>query len=531
MTLPMLTDAARGVGYLNIQPDRDGIFRRLPLLVRIADGFYPSFALMVVCDYLQVPPAHVQIKNKALILKSAQFPKTGQKRDIVIPIDKHGSMRINFVGPWGRMKHYNFSDVHDASEDRDEMELWREELASKIVLVSDVSTGSTDVGKIPGDNNFPLSGIHANAVHTILTESFFKVPTRLQTLGVELLLLLAAAMLAFHRSAVVFTLGTFGVAAGYLATVGLAIIYGSFLLPTVRPLLMLFFTLISLQIASAIANTRTHAETEKAREIVERELEIGRRIQSGFFPMQLPAAPGWDIAAYFKPARQVAGDFYDAFELREGQYIGIVIADVCDKGVGAALFMALIRSLIRAFALRNFAAAERPDGCNRYTANDALQNTVQQTNDYLANTHDDANMFATLFMGIIDPENASMRYVNGGHEPPLVVSETGIRARLKRTGPAVGMMPDMSYAVEEVHISRGDLLFLYTDGLTDAQSEEGVLFGRERLTQVINGSFDTADAFIQGVNQRLNRHMGPAAQFDDITLVAVRRKLEIGSKK
>jgi serine phosphatase RsbU (regulator of sigma subunit)/CHASE2 domain-containing sensor protein len=525
MTLPELSDVASGVGYLNIQPDRDGVFRRLPLLVRTGPGFYPSFSLMVMCDYLKVRPSNIQIKEKALILKSAEFPETDHKRDIVIPIDKRGSMRINFVGPWGRMKHYNFSDVHDASDDQDEMELWQEELASKIVLVSDVSTGSSDVGKVPVDNNFPLSGIHANAVHTILTGSFFKEFTRLQTLLVELFLLLSIAIISFHRSAVVFTVGTFGVAACYLFAIGLAVFYGNFLLPAVRPLLMIFFALISLHIVSAVENTRTHAETEKAREIVERELEIGRQIQAGFFPTRLPAPPGWDIDAYFKPARQVAGDFYDAFDLGNGRYIGIVIADVCDKGVGAALFMALIRSLIRAFALRNFDEADRSR--NPYPLNDALRNTVEQTNNYLAETHADANMFATLFLGILDPGNGNMRYINGGHEPPVVVCDRKISARLNRTGPAVGMMPGMSYAVEEIHLHDGELLFLYTDGLTDAQNEKGELFGRERLAQLINGSFDTADAFIAGVTRRLNQHMGAAARYDDITLVAVRRSLEL----
>ena len=117
---------------------------------------------------------------------------------------------------------------------------------------------------------------------------------------------------------------------------------------------MVGFAMISIQIVSAIENTRLHAETEKAKELAERDLEIGRQIQSGFFPTTLPSPSGWEIVAYFKGARQVAGDFYDVFNLNNMQRIVIVIADVCDTGVGAALFMALIRSLLRAFAIQNF---------------------------------------------------------------------------------------------------------------------------------------------------------------------------------
>ncbi|HEV8610636.1 MAG TPA: response regulator, partial [Thermoanaerobaculia bacterium] len=129
---------------------------------------------------------------------------------------------------------------------------------------------------------------------------------------------------------------------------------------------------------------------------MERELDIGREIQASFLPDELPRVAGWEIAARFSPARQVAGDFYDAFPLGSGVQIGIVVADVCDKGVGAALFMALFRSLIRAFAERAFADSSSSDPAR-------IQSTIVSTNDYIARTHGSANMFATLFFGVLDP--------------------------------------------------------------------------------------------------------------------------------
>ena len=161
-------------------------------------------------------------------------------------------------------------------------------------------------------------------------------------------------IMSFHRSALFFTLGSLWTAGTYLAIVVLFIMVKNILFPIIRPLLLILFSTIILHMVSAIENARIHADTKRAKEVAERDLEIGRKIQSGFFPKSLPLLPGWEIVAYFKPARQVAGDFYDVFRLRNGKFIGIVIADVCDKGVGAALFMALIRSLVRAFVVQGF---------------------------------------------------------------------------------------------------------------------------------------------------------------------------------
>jgi serine phosphatase RsbU (regulator of sigma subunit) len=134
-----------------------------------------------------------------------------------------------------------------------------------------------------------------------------------------------------------------------------------------------------------------NAEQRHARSL-ERELEIGREIQRGFLPAEIPAPEGWELRAHFRPARQVAGDFYDAFPLPGGR-VAIVLADVCGKGVGAALFMALFRSLFRALAEPQFAAAADPS--------EGLRATVQGTNDYIARNHGRSNMFATVFFAVL----------------------------------------------------------------------------------------------------------------------------------
>jgi sigma-B regulation protein RsbU (phosphoserine phosphatase) len=433
-------------------------------------------------------------------------------------------MRINFVGSWGAMHHYNFSDVFRAADDRDELALWREELSGKIALISDVSTGSSDVGQIPLYANYPLSGVHANCVHTILTGAFFTEPSALASVFIELTLLAVVMVASLHRSAVVFTLGVVGLGAGYTALSALGLFYADVILPVIRPLLMAALALLAIQVASAVSNARSHAKTENARRMAEKELEIGRQIQAGFFPTRLPAPPGWEIAAYFKPARQVAGDFYDVFELNRGEHIGIVIADVCDKGVGAALFMALIRTLIRAFSIQDFEDSRRETGVS-------LLNTIKQTNNYIAATHGEASMFATLFLGILHPQTGTMNYVNCGHEPPIITGPEGIRRRLAPTGPALGMMPDMTFAVEKTCLTIGDLLFAFTDGLTDAPNLRDQRFGRQRLTEIIGRPQATAAALLERMVAAVSEHVAGAGRFDDITMLAVGRRPDARSDR
>ena len=198
---------------------------------------------------------------------------------------------------------------------------------------------------------------------------------------------------------------------------------------------------IASQIASAIDNAQLHAKTELALDVAERDLEIGRQIQSGFFPEVLPEIPGWEIATHFHAARQVAGDFYDVFRFKDSNFTAFIIADVCDKGVGAALFMVLFRSLLRAFSETMITAAN---------VQEQLLSIILNTNNFIAEHHGKSNMFATLFFGILDPDSGSLYYVNGGHEPPAILDKDGwIIQRLMPTGPAVGMFPDMEFKVEQ----------------------------------------------------------------------------------
>lgn len=271
ITFSALAAVSRGLGYLSLKPDQDGVYRRLPLLVRYKGSFYPSFSFRAICDYLSVPSEKIIVRpGKSITLKDARKPGKTIGHDIVIPIDRYGNMVINFAGPWERMTHYNFSDVFFASEDQDEMEMWKEELSGKIVIVSEVSTGSTDLGPVPTDTQFPLSGLHANVMHTILTESFLKELSGFEMLFIELLIMVIIWRLSFRFSSPFFSAGTAILAASYIATVAICFFYGNLILHFVRPVLIITFGL------SSIVTYRYIGE--------EKEKNILRRTFESYFP-------------------------------------------------------------------------------------------------------------------------------------------------------------------------------------------------------------------------------------------------------
>lgn len=296
------------------------------------------------------------------------------------------------------------------------------------------------------------------------------------------------------------------------------------------------------QIAGALESAKLYSKLDKSYRSLEqatqkieayskalhKEMEMGRKIQRDFLPNVVPELPGWEIAFYFHPARQVAGDFYDAF-LLPGNLVGLVIADVCDKGVGSALFMALFRSLIRVFSgqinLQGVLVPGSDDHMVDSSGDHLYQalHAVSLTNDYIAQQHGEESMFATLFFGVLDPESGRLAYVNGGHEPLVLVNRSGIKKRLKATGPVVGMMTDMEYKVEHIKMEPNDFLIGYTDGVTEALSPENELYSKERFLSLLENLAPTASDQIKLIKSDIFSHISDAPQFDDITMIAVHR--------
>jgi sigma-B regulation protein RsbU (phosphoserine phosphatase) len=282
--------------------------------------------------------------------------------------------------------------------------------------------------------------------------------------------------------------------------------------------------------AAVSLNTQELLRRQQILMKIEHDVQVARQIQADFLPDKLPQPAGWEVEAYFQPAREVAGDFYDAFLIDEKQ-IGFVIADVCDKGVGAALFMALSRSLIRAFGLINNRNNPLLQGTTR---EDQLIECIELgldpvglTNNYIAQIHAKMNMFVTLFFGVFDPETGLLTYINAGHNPPILLDSTGkVKARLTLTGPAVGMIPNITYTYRQLTIEPGDLLFLFTDGVPECHNPEGKLFSEKRMLELLSQPVSTASVLINQIVDELSNFMAGTTPFDDVTMLAIRRKLE-----
>lgn len=268
---------------------------------------------------------------------------------------------------------------------------------------------------------------------------------------------------------------------------------------------------------------------------LDQELEKCRKVQMDFLPQKLPQLDGWDIHDFFFPASRVSGDFYDVF-LLPGGYIGLVVADVCDKGVGAALFMGLFRSLMRIFSGQAQLGRTPVDQTTRTVGGkideqsgrqkDQLEaiRAVALTNDYIAREHGEMCMFATMFFGVLDQTTGRLIYVNGGHEPVFIIDAQGIKKRLQPTGPAVGIFPQTQFGYRQIELDPGELVFGYTDGVIDARSSDGERFGKKRLVELLSRPATGASDVMERIGTDLFSHIGMAPQEDDITMLCIQRK-------
>lgn len=281
--------------------------------------------------------------------------------------------------------------------------------------------------------------------------------------------------------------------------------------------------------------------TEVSEAIIRNEIEKGRQIQQDFLPESIPEIEGWEIAYFFRPAKEVSGDFYDAFKFSNGD-LGFVVADVCDKGVGAAMFMGLFRSFIRLFSNQTDLETSTPaqvdpsilsKSNNQNQESDTLDtDTINRlqcipiTNNYIGTEHGRTVMFATTFFGILNPKTGVVSYINGGHEPVFVLSPQGeIKHTLKSTGPAVGIIPMSKFMIKQVQLEPGDILIGYTDGVLDARNPEKKLFGKERLQTLLNQPVNSATELMERIKIDLFNHISTAPQFDDITMLAIRYEI------
>ena len=249
-----------------------------------------------------------------------------------------------------------------------------------------------------------------------------------------------------------------------------------------------------------------HTQEIRQRELVEQELEVARSIQQASLPKEVPTLEGWQISPFYRPAREVGGDFYDFHFLSEGR-VGLVVGDATGKGVPAALVMSTTLGMIQlaAGALDSSSPGE----------------VLSRVNETLF-ARIPPNMFVTCFYAILDPENASLSYANAGHDPPYL-QRRGEAEELRARGMPLGLMPGMGYEEKEVVLDSGEAALFYSDGLVEAHDPKGEMFGFPRLRALI------AEHAVEGslgefLMEELYSFVGEGwEQEDDITLLTLHR--------
>ena len=256
----------------------------------------------------------------------------------------------------------------------------------------------------------------------------------------------------------------------------------------------------------AIENARMYeVAVEKGR--MERELQMAYRVQSSLIPREMPKIPGWEFAACWQPARVVSGDFYDLIPISHGE-LKFVIADVTDKGMPAALFMALTRTIVRA-------------SCETL---ESLAEGITKTNQLIC-TDSALAMPVTLFAGKINIKTGQMIYVNAGQNPPMYYkAEEGKFVNLTRTGMFLGFEENAKFQQKSIFLRPGDLLICYTDGVLDAVDDQWEAFEMERFQAVVDKNLSaTPNELLEAIEEAVCKFIGDVLPYDDITILIIKR--------
>lgn len=308
------------------------------------------------------------------------------------------------------------------------------------------------------------------------------------------------------------------------------------------------------QLAEVIARIETHlslrrlqAHLQETNRRMEYELELAARVQFSFLPARLPALPGWQLSASLLPVKVVSGDFFDVVPLPlAGNAVALVIADVADKGVGAALFMAMTCALLRAYLLWQpptddsagnpappgsiaapYAAYEDGSGHPERVDHPARPGEVLRAVNRRLVEYTSGGQFVTLFLGILEPESGVLTYASAGHDPPLWVchSPEGGAHLLRNSGPPLGVVEDGGWANMRIQLSSEDALILYTDGITEAENERDGFFGPERLVELVcRAPRNSAEQLRDTIVETVHDFTAGVPPRDDIAVMVVLRE-------
>ena len=476
--IPEYRESALGVGHVNPVADLDGAIRRVYPVIRWGDKECYPLSLVIAKELFGADLSH-------------------------LPLDEDRSFIVNYAGRWeSTFQHYSYVDIavsYLAKQRGLKPRIDLDKLKDKVCFVGLTTIGSHDTKPIPIESVYPMVGMHANALNSVLMNDFIRRAGR--AVNVFILLIFGIGVLVVSRSMKPMKAlwATLLSAALFSALAVLLFNFAGLWIDFFYPVAM------AVIIYASATLSRTIYEIRK-REIIENELKIASQIQKSFLPAKVPEQKGLELAVYMKPAKAVGGDLY-AFVPLKGDRLGVMLGDVSGKGTPAALFMAKTVSEFK------FSARDRLNPSEVLVA----------LNDSIA-AEDTGGLFVTLSYVIFDTAAKKMLLSDGGHLPVVVAHANGEQELLSsEQGIPVGVSPGMPFSVMEKTLRKGDCLALYSDGVSEARNKKKEEYGMDALQKVIlanNGL--PAEGILKKAIADLNLFMGRADQHDDITLIVVK---------
>lgn len=493
---PELLKTARGIGHINATTDIDGKRRKVPLFISYKDKVIPQISLLAVCDMLGVNISDIKVKKGKHIELNP---------DIRIPVDSKGQMMINYAGYWGQaFRHFSFIDILTSYRDLHQGEqgvIDLEQLRDKICIIGLTAVATHDLNPIPLQERYPMVGLHANFINTILLKSFI---VRVGPVANILILLLLACLIVL---AVIKFKPVFGILAAFFIFFGFIITaFGLFAFFNIW--IDLFYPLILIVGIYVFCTFAQYIAEQNKRALMQRDLDIAKRIQQSFLRQSPPEKQGFDISFKMESAKSIGGDLYD-FVINDDKSLGIMVGDVSGKGVPAALFMAMTVSDFR------FHAKTEVDPVK----------VVTELNNQIA-TESTSGLFVTLTYLNVNSENMKLSIVDAGHLP-VVCAGKDKEAYLitAKSGMALGIMDGVEFKKEEIPMSPDDVFVLYSDGVTEARNPKKEEFGEERLQRCVSQCRNlTAKEITDNIYKEILCFRKNAPQHDDITIMVLKVK-------
>jgi serine phosphatase RsbU (regulator of sigma subunit) len=492
-----LLSSARALGHVVVATDLDGTIRSLPIFMRLDDYVYPCLSLRLVGmaqgegEPLRVDPLG---KSWRIVWSNGE--------SLEVPVDDRGTTYINFAGDRSAFpQEYSMLEVLRwlKSENHGRLE---QAFKDKIVLVGSTAVGqaATDVGPTPFSPATPLLYVHANAVDCFLNKRFLTRPSSAIYLPILAALAVALGYL-FAVLPVPWALMTVGVSLLGLGAVDYAlfVLVGKDIPPTAG-LALTPLAYVAIETYQFLFLQRRARERQK-------ELDLAREIQRRLLPSHPPEAPDLDVFGINIPAREVGGDYYDWMTMDNGTVVA-ALGDVSGKGVGAALLVSHLYA--------SFHAETRADRSPKVIAQ-AMHDSLYKATE--------PGHFATFFLAVFAGGAREIRFCNAGHNPPLLLSKQGIET-LEPTGLVLGILEDIEFGEECRRFEKGDVLVVFSDGITECTYRDE-MYGDDRLMKLVGpmrAAGYSAERIARAILDDLKRFSHGHLEFDDVTLLVVRRK-------